>query len=62
MLERVTERTSNSYGKSEQERAEICWNYEHIQPLLKKSADLKIDPATMSVNEITDLLIELALG
>ena len=61
MLERVARRTSNPYGKSDEQRAEICWNFEHIQPLLKKSADLGIDSAAMSVSEVTDFLIELAL-
>jgi hypothetical protein len=56
----VTERTSNPYGKSDKDRAEICWNYEHIQPLLKKTADMEIDSTAKSVSEITDFLIELA--
>ena len=39
ILERVAQRTSNPYGKNETERTEIIWNFEHIQPLLKKNAD-----------------------
>ncbi len=62
MLSRVAQRTSNPYGKSEKERAEICWNFEHIQPLLKKSVDLEIDSAAMSVSQISDMLAELALS
>lgn len=62
ILDRVAQRTSNPYGKSEKERAEICWNFEHIQPLLQKGADLEIDSTMMSVGEITDFLIALALG
>lgn len=60
ILERVAKRTSNPYGKSDEERAEIRWNFEHIQPLLKQSADFEIDAAAMSVSEITGFLIELA--
>jgi shikimate kinase len=60
MLERVAQRTSNPYGKTEEERAEICWNFEHIEPLLRKSADLEIDSALMSVGEIADFLAGLA--
>jgi shikimate kinase len=60
ILERVAKRITNPYGRSEEERAEICWNYEHIQPLLKRDADLEIDSAAMSVSEMTDILIELA--
>ena len=60
MLERVAQRTSNPYGKNEKERTELIWNFEHIQPLLKKNADLEIDTTTMSIDEITDNLIKLA--
>ena len=59
MLDRVAQRTSNPYGKSETERNEIRWNFEHIQPLLKKSADLEIDSTAMNVVEITDFLSNL---
>ena len=61
ILERVAKRTSNPYGKSEKERAEICWNLEHIQPLLRKGADIEIDSAAMNINDIADSLAELAL-
>ena len=59
MLDRVAKRTSNPYGQNEKERAEICWNFEHIQPLLRESADLEIDTTTLSVSEITEFLTEL---
>jgi hypothetical protein len=62
MLERVARRPTNPYGKSESERAEICWNYEEVQPLLRKSADFEIDSAAMSVHEIADFLTKLASG
>ena len=61
ILDRVAHRTSNPYGQNEKERAEIRWNSEYIQPLLRKSADLEIDSAAMSVSEITEFLTELAL-
>ena len=60
ILERVAQRASNPYGKNETERTEIIRNFEHIQPLLKKNADVEIDTATMSIDEITDILIKLA--
>lgn len=62
ILDRVTKRSSNPYGKSDEERAEICQNFEHIQPLLKKSADFEIDTTVMGVNEITDFLTELVFN
>lgn len=60
MLARVARRTSNPYGKTDEERADICWNLKHIEPLLRKSADLEINSSTMSVSEIADYLLELA--
>ena len=60
ILKRVAQRASNPYGKNETERTEIIRNFEHIQPLLKKNADVEIDTATMSIDEITDTLIKLA--
>jgi RNase adaptor protein for sRNA GlmZ degradation len=62
MRERVTSRTSNPYGKSEHEWAEICRNHELIYPLLKQSADFEIDSSTMTITEIADLLTNLALN
>jgi shikimate kinase len=59
MLERVAQRCSNPYGKSEPEQAEICCNFEHVQPLLRKSADFELDTTTMSVNKIADFLARL---
>lgn len=61
IFERVATRSTNPYGKTEQERAEICHNFADIQPLLQKSADFEIDTTTMSVDEIADLLVGLAL-
>ncbi|HEX8234663.1 MAG TPA: AAA family ATPase [Abditibacteriaceae bacterium] len=59
MLQRVAKRSSNPYGKSEQERAEIYLNFEYVQPLLRKSADFELDTTTMSVNEVADFLARL---
>jgi hypothetical protein len=36
MLKRVTNRTSNPYGKTEQDRADIISNFQQIQPLLQE--------------------------
>jgi shikimate kinase len=61
ILERVSQRLNNPYGKSEKEHAEICWNHENIQPLLQRNADFEIDTSIQSVSKITDFLIDLAL-
>jgi dephospho-CoA kinase len=60
ILKRVAHRSSNPYGKNETEQAEIVWNFENIQPLLKEKADLEIDTSSMSIEEITEILIKLA--
>jgi dephospho-CoA kinase len=60
MLKRVDQRGSNPYGKNETERQEIIQNFEDIQPLLRKNADVEIDTTTMVIDEITDKLIKLA--
>lgn len=62
ILERVARRSSNPYGKSAAERDAIRHNFAHIQPLLQRSADMEIDTTTMSVPEIVDFLLELALN
>lgn len=56
MLDRVQQRTSNPYGKSQKDRDEICWNYEHVQPLLRKSADFEIDSTARSISETANFL------
>lgn len=60
MLQRVAARTTNPYGKTSEERAEICGYYETVLPLLKKSCDLEIDTAGMGIDEVADYLAGLA--
>ncbi len=60
MLQRVAQRTSHDYGKNQKEISEIIWNYEHVQPLLKKRAGIEINTALHSVEDITETLIKLA--
>jgi hypothetical protein len=43
LLERVRTRTSNSYGKSAQQRAEIVEYVETVEPLLRVGATLELD-------------------
>lgn len=60
ILERVTKRSSNNYGQTEQDRAEITWNYNHIQPLLRKDADLEFDTEIMNPDQIAAAVMILA--
>ena len=62
VLERVAKRSSNPYGKSEAERAEICRNYEEVQPLLQNCADFEVDSSAVSVHAMADFVAELALN
>lgn len=62
ILKRVVKRSSNPYGQSEEERAEIAMNFGQVQPLLKAMADFEIDSSVMSVNEMADFLTTLALN
>lgn len=60
ILNRVAERTSNPYGKTSEERNEIIWNYENIQPLLQENVHFELNTEVMTTEEITMLLIELS--
>jgi hypothetical protein len=62
ILERVAKRTINSYGKSERERDQIRSDFEHIVPLLRKSADFEVDSTLLSVNQISEMLIEIGFS
>lgn len=61
ILNRVANRSSNSYGKTDEERAAICWNYEHIQPLLQRGVDFELDSSMVSIDEVAEFLINLAI-
>jgi broad-specificity NMP kinase len=60
LLERVTKRTNNPYGKSDKERAEIIENTKCIEPLLRSGCDLEIDTSQLSVQQVANELIRLA--
>lgn len=62
MLERVAARSTNPYGKSQEERAQIRANFAEVQPLLQQSADLEMDTSVMSVGEIVDYLVALTVN
>lgn len=60
ILNRIAGRTSNPYGKTSEERSEIIWNFENIQPLLLQSAHFEFNTEVMTIEEITTSLIELS--
>lgn len=57
LLERVMRRTTNRYGKTPAERAEIRANTEYVKPLLRASADLVIDTSQASEDEVVDRIL-----
>jgi shikimate kinase len=55
LLERVRTRTSNSYGKSAQQRAEIVHYVETVEPLLRSGATVELD-GRRPLAELTDVV------
>jgi len=59
MLARIEKRTSNNYGKSPQERAEVIESYYEVLPLLEKRSDVIIDTTHTSIEAVCRQLKEL---
>jgi shikimate kinase len=59
LVERVSRRTSNPYGKTPEQQAEIAGYLESVEPLLRRGATLELDgqrPASELADVIEDLL------
>lgn len=59
MLDRIATRTTNPFGKTEEERAKIRKDTEEFEPLLRASATVVIDtrqPVQHTVNRLARLL------
>ncbi|GHF48583.1 broad-specificity NMP kinase [Deinococcus metalli] len=59
ILARVAARTTNPYGKSAEEQAEIIANLREVEPLLRRGADVEFDTSRMTVAEVADTLLAL---
>ncbi len=59
MLDRVARRTTNDYGKSALERAEILADLAEIEPLLRQSCTHELD-ASRPLNEVVADLVAIA--
>jgi dephospho-CoA kinase len=57
LVARLRTRTTNRYGKSEAELAQVLADRREIEPLLRRSADLVID-TTEPVARVADRLLE----
>ncbi|MGI8485190.1 MAG: AAA family ATPase [Thermomicrobiales bacterium] len=60
MLERVTQETTNDYGKTETQQAEIRANKELVEPQLRFRADMEIDTSVESIEDVAARIIALA--
>jgi shikimate kinase len=58
LVERVSQRTNNPYGKTPQQRAEITRYIETVEPLLRRGATLELD-GQRPVSELADAIESL---
>jgi dephospho-CoA kinase len=61
LLRRVEERSTNGYGKSADERAQIVRNLAEVEPLLRATCTHEID-ATQPLDEVVRQLVEIGAG
>jgi dephospho-CoA kinase len=60
LVERLRTRTTNSYGRGDEELAQVLLDLERVEPLLRRSADLTLE-STDSPEQLADeLLLRLA--
>jgi hypothetical protein len=57
LLQRLTARTTNGYGRSAEQRAQILADLADVEPLLRRSADL-----ILVTTEPTPLIADALLG
>ena len=58
LLERVKNRTNNSYGKTPEQQSQIAAYKQSIEPLLRQGATLELD-SQAPIEEITDCIEKL---
>jgi dephospho-CoA kinase len=56
LLDRLRSRTTNPYGRSDGERAQVLADLREVEPLLRASADLVVD-ATAPVHTVADVVL-----
>ena len=56
LVDRLRRRTTNSYGKSDAELAQVLADLEQVEPLLRRSADLVLD-ATEPIEQVAEKLL-----
>ncbi len=61
LLHRIAARTTNDFGKTEEERASILRDLTEVEPLLRATCTHEID-ATQPVAAVVDLLVRIGEG
>src|SRR6478672_9824199 len=61
LVERLSTRTTNSYGASADQRSQVLADLAEIEPLLRRSADLVI-ATTARPSQVADAVLERVLG
>lgn len=61
LLERVSRRTNNPYGKTPEQQAEIAGYVRTVEPLLRRGATLQLD-GQRPVSELADAIERLVTG
>ena len=61
LLERISDRTTNDYGKSAEERALILEHVAEVEPLLRATCTHELD-ASRPLSEVVDDLARIATG
>jgi shikimate kinase len=60
LVERVSKRTNNPYGKTPEDQAEIARYVETVEPLLRRGATLELD-GERPVSELADVIEDLVV-
>ncbi|MFC4426066.1 AAA family ATPase [Deinococcus navajonensis] len=60
LLERLRTRTTNPYGKTPEQRAEVLGYLETVEPLLRRRATLELDSSQLDIAALADRLEALA--
>lgn len=58
MVERLTTRTTNGFGRTPEELAQVLRDLAEVEPLLRRTADLIID-TTRPVAEVADMVLSM---
>ncbi|MFC4637446.1 AAA family ATPase [Deinococcus hohokamensis] len=56
LLERLRTRTTNPYGKTPEQQAEVLGYLETVEPLLRRSATLELDSSQLDIAALADRL------